>query len=240
MDFFSLVKHIRLSHPIYVMEATGNDGISTPPRSIEEMARVYLDAIKRVQPEGPYILIGYSLGGLVSLEVAQRLSRSGDRVALLALVDSYPHLYSLSTGQRVRLLRRWVQRRASSVLRWTSKGKPAGVGPRVARCDASVESASCPALRRVRRASRAALRRYRPKFYKGSIRFIKAEIPTKFPDNPAAVWAHLAAEFEMEAVPGDHVTMLSTHSEALASVLTRHITRNLLESSRCWKEQPEG
>jgi acetoacetyl-CoA synthetase len=232
MDFSGLVKHIRLSHPIYAMQATGNDGIREPLRSIEEMARVYLEAIKRIQPQGPYLLIGYSLGGLVSLEIAQRLSRNGDRVALLALVDSYPHWYKLSTGQRVRLLRRLVQRRVSSLLQWTRKGKPGAEGRRAARSNLSTYSASSPALRRVRRGARIALRRYRPQLYEGSISFIKAEVPTKFPDNPVAVWAHLAAEFEVEAVPGDHVTMLSKHSEALASVLTTKLAASSLRVPR--------
>jgi acetoacetyl-CoA synthetase len=223
MDFSDLVKHIRLPHPIYAMEATGNDGISEPLRSIEEMARAYLDAIKRVQPEGPYLLIGYSLGGLVSLEVAQRLLRSDDRVALLVLVDTYPHLYCLSTRQRFRLLRRLLKRRVSSLLKWASRGTRTVAGPRLMSCKTTRAAEPSPARARVQRGSRVALKRYRPQSYAGSIRFIKAEIPTKFPDNPVAVWARLAAQFEMEPVSGDHVTMLSTHSAELASVLTRYI-----------------
>ncbi len=228
MDFTGLVKNIQLSHAIYAMEATGNDGISEPLRSIEEMARVYLNAIKRVQPKGPYLLIGYSLGGLVSLEVAQLLSRDGDRVALLALVDSYPHFYRLSIGQRVRLIRRLVKRRASSILHWTAKRKRNVTGLRAGRSTASLTS---PATRRVLRAGRIALKKYQPQFYEGSIRFIKAKFPTRFPDDPIPVWKHLAAEFEVEAVPGDHVTMLTRHSETLASVLARHISVKVLEIS---------
>jgi thioesterase domain-containing protein len=228
-DFCALVSHFRLTHPIYAMHAKRNDAIGKPLRSIEEMASVYLAAIKRVQPEGPYLLVGYSLGGLVSLEVAQRLCRAGDRVPLLTLVDCYPHQSQLSTRQRYRLLRRRMNRRALSVMRGVrTYGRhryPSQV-PRLA----LTNSESFRALQRLQRDSYVALRRYRPRFYEGSIRFIKAAIPTKFPDNPTAVWAHLAAEFESETVPGDHVTMLSTHSDKLASLLTRHITSALPEN----------
>jgi pimeloyl-ACP methyl ester carboxylesterase len=45
---------------------------------VEDMAQYYVEGLNELQPCGPYILIGYSFGGLVALEMAQRLSDSGE------------------------------------------------------------------------------------------------------------------------------------------------------------------
>ncbi len=96
MDFFQLVKYIQTQRPIYGMQAKGTDGVDEPFDRIEDLAQFYLDAIRKLQPHGPYFLIGYSLGGLVMLEMAQRLIKTGENVALLAMLESYPHPRFLS------------------------------------------------------------------------------------------------------------------------------------------------
>src|SRR5271165_4675034 len=111
MDFFQPVKHIQTGHPIYGMQARGIDGVDEPFEHIEDMAQFHLHAIRELQPHGPYALVGYSLGGLVALEMAQRLSAAGEKVALLAMLDAYPNMRYLSLGQRVRLALRLALRR---------------------------------------------------------------------------------------------------------------------------------
>jgi len=59
-----------------------------PLRSIEALADRHLEAVRAHQASGPYHLVGWSFGGLVAYEIAQRLSRAGQTVALLALLDS--------------------------------------------------------------------------------------------------------------------------------------------------------
>ena len=114
LDLFRLANAIESPHPIYGMQARGIDGLDAPLASVEEMAQFHLDAIKKLQTEGPYFLIGYSLGGLVALEIAQRLSAGGEKVALLALVDSYPHRTQLSLIQNALLSFRLAKRRIFS------------------------------------------------------------------------------------------------------------------------------
>jgi thioesterase domain-containing protein len=58
-------------------------------RTIEEMAASYLALIRTVQPKGPYLLGGWSSGGVVALEIAQQLQRQGDELGLLAIIDSF-------------------------------------------------------------------------------------------------------------------------------------------------------
>jgi hypothetical protein len=77
------------------------------------------------------------------------------------------------------------------------------------------------ALRRVKQKAYLAYACYRPRFYRGKINFVTTQTKSFFPDNPAAVWGDLAAELEVEVIPGNHLDIITTEFEALASVLTR-------------------
>ena len=79
------------------------------------------------------------------------------------------------------------------------------------------------AAERVRGAAYLALKRYRPQFYPGKIKFVRAEISTLFPDDPVAVWSHVAGQFEIETIPGDHWSMLTTQFDKLGSTLTDYL-----------------
>jgi thioesterase domain-containing protein len=65
------------------------DGRHTPHSQVEAMARHYVALLREIQPEGPYQLGGWSMGGVVAFEMAQQLRTEGEAVSLLALVDSY-------------------------------------------------------------------------------------------------------------------------------------------------------
>ncbi|RDI58948.1 amino acid adenylation domain-containing protein, partial [Nocardia pseudobrasiliensis] len=62
------------------------------PQSLREMAGRYVAEIRRVQPHGPYRVLGWSLGGVLAHAIATELQAAGERVALLAILDSYPDL----------------------------------------------------------------------------------------------------------------------------------------------------
>jgi hypothetical protein len=59
------------------------------------MANTYREHVKRVQPTGPYAVMGYSLGTTVAYELAKRLEASGDEVVFCGALDSPPHIISL-------------------------------------------------------------------------------------------------------------------------------------------------
>ncbi len=221
IDFFQPVRHIETEHSIYGLQAKGIDGLDQPLETIEDMADFYLEAIKSVQPRGPYVLIGYSLGGLVTLEMAQRLSASGKKIALLAMLDAYPHMRYLSFGQRARLIADQAKRGLSAFgyLSGSASYKPpAGVS-------------LTPAMQRVRDSAYLALTRYRPRFYRGKINFVRAAIPSGFPKNAAAVWEPLVEHVEVETVPGDHLGMIASYYEDLAAVLSRYLREAFADSA---------
>lgn len=60
------------------------------PEEIAALGAAYLAAIRAVQPEGPYLLAGMCAGGHIAFEIARRLESGGERVALLALLDTWP------------------------------------------------------------------------------------------------------------------------------------------------------
>jgi acetoacetyl-CoA synthetase len=235
IDFFQVLKHIQTSHPIQGMQSKGIDGTEEPYDRIEDMAQFHLDAIRQVQPHGPYLLAGYSLGGLVTFEMARQLTAAGEKVALLAMLDSYPDIRYLSFTQRARLMTRLTTRRASTAMRLpvgealsllVRPSRRRSSAPRVS-YQLPVDVSLSPAMQRIRECAYLALTRYKPQFYPGNIKFIRAEIATDFPADPAAIWAHLAERFEVETVPGDHLEIMSTHYEKLASVLSRYVEEAL-------------
>jgi amino acid adenylation domain-containing protein len=74
---------------VYGVEARGLAPGEDPSASVEEMAGRYLAAVRAVRPHGPYLLAGWSVGGVVAFEMARRLRAAGEEVALLALIDSW-------------------------------------------------------------------------------------------------------------------------------------------------------
>jgi thioesterase domain-containing protein/acyl carrier protein len=78
---------------IYGIQAKGFDGAARLPESLDEMVLDYVEEILAVQPEGPFHLAGYSIGGTLAQAVAARLQARGHAVAFLVLLDSVPGDY---------------------------------------------------------------------------------------------------------------------------------------------------
>ncbi|SRR5579883_3433341 len=86
--YYELAHHLGKNQPFYGLQPIGLDGKNAPLTRIEDMAAHYIEAIRSVQPQGPYFLGGWSFGGLVAFEMAQQLQKSGDKVAVLAMLDT--------------------------------------------------------------------------------------------------------------------------------------------------------
>jgi acetoacetyl-CoA synthetase len=237
-SFSQLAKHIGTSNPVYGIQAKGVDGLEEPLDRIEDMTEFYLDALKQLQPHGPYILIGYSFGGLVALEMAQQLIEHGETIALLMLVDTYPHPRHLAPGRRLKLFAKRVAGHFSSIMQTPVRRsllRFANTFQRRLRTAESRDSRSlAPEISplslvrtttRVKESDLVAMRHYQPRFYRSKITFVKPETNSYLPTDPTAIWKKLAAEFEIETVPGDHLGMIGTHFESLAAVLTRHVEK---------------
>ncbi|MFV0308088.1 MAG: type I polyketide synthase [Desertimonas sp.] len=86
---WSLARALSGTRPVYGFQAHGVDGDDMPDDSIEEMARRYVTEL-RSRFEGPYLLGGYSGGGIVTFEMVRQLEELGEQVEFLILFDSVP------------------------------------------------------------------------------------------------------------------------------------------------------
>ncbi|HEY8780359.1 MAG TPA: amino acid adenylation domain-containing protein [Mucilaginibacter sp.] len=89
----SLCQHMGMDQPCYGLQAKGINGTELPFSRIEQMASYYIEEIRRVQPEGPYNLVGYCLGALIIFEMAQQLTSQGQEIALLASFNGVSPIY---------------------------------------------------------------------------------------------------------------------------------------------------
>lgn len=98
--YAELAQQLGNAHPLYGLQALAMDRAQTPHPTVEAMAAHYVAAIRQVQPQGPYALLGWSFGGYVVYEMAQRLQGMGEQVAQLIMLD---------TAHPALMPRRWLQ-----------------------------------------------------------------------------------------------------------------------------------
>ncbi len=87
--YFDLARELGPNQPVYGLQALGLEEGQTPFGSVEEMARFYIEAIEQVHPEGPCLLCGWSLGGLIAYEMGRQLEAKKREVGLVALLDAF-------------------------------------------------------------------------------------------------------------------------------------------------------
>jgi acetoacetyl-CoA synthetase len=221
---------------IYGIRAKGLDHRLILDETVEDMAESAIDAMRLVQPHGPYDLIGYSFGGIVAFEMAQRLVASGTKVSLLGLVDTYlghralgrlRGLFFIVVVRQVwrvrRLLRSPVEemhRLTDVILSRTRRGK---------RRPASQESDDLrtPLQRRVQAIADRELLRYRPHSYPGSIRFFRASERFWHLPEPTTIWRRVAKEgVGVTEVEGGHLELMtSPYVEKLAAHMRRFLSQ---------------
>jgi aspartate racemase len=102
LGFRELVRHLDADQPVMGFVSVGMDG-TYPQRRIEDMAALYIEEMRAVQPSGPYLLGGYCFGGIVTMEMAHQLAEVGESVGLLALFD-------VTRAERTRETTTWYRR----------------------------------------------------------------------------------------------------------------------------------
>ncbi len=114
--YLELAGLLSSDQPVYGVRAVGVDSGMLVHRSVEQMAAHYLAEIRSLQPEGPYFIGGSAVGGLVALEIAQRLRREGAKVAFLGIFETRPRnlpLWRSASGRRgIRWSRFWWRLRS--------------------------------------------------------------------------------------------------------------------------------
>ncbi|WP_373088630.1 SDR family NAD(P)-dependent oxidoreductase [Sneathiella sp.] len=121
LNFRSLSGYLDPRLPFYALRALGSDGGADIHETIEEMAKCYVAAILKHQPEGPFHIGGYSGGGVVGLEMARQLTEAGHDVDNLVMFDT---LAPERNPQKIGLLQKlWTARHWSLgfALKWPQR-----------------------------------------------------------------------------------------------------------------------
>ncbi|MEV4937177.1 amino acid adenylation domain-containing protein [Streptomyces zaomyceticus] len=239
VPYLPLARLMDSDQPLYGLEDPGLDG-GPVTTSLAALAATYVDAIRVVQPHGPYHLGGWSLGGVVAAEMAGQLTAAGEQVALVVMLDTgMPPYLGKELPDRADLLGGFVHDLAGLA------GVPAPAYDRAALRDLAPDRQDEALLDLLERAALVpegirddmrerigvfeantrALLRHRPGPVDGRLVLLSARQQPRRPKTRP--WRLLArAGFELHTVPGDHHTMLqqphlTTLVESLSGVLER-------------------
>jgi len=203
VGFRDLALHLGKDQPFYALQPQGLDGKRPCLTSIPQMAERYIQEIRRVQPEGPYRIGGYSFGGLVAYEMAQQLEAQGEDTAVLALFDTYPGKVESRGSQLKNLLglplkvqATFVLKKGTFVLMTLRKRLELRMLPR--------------ALRNVKQACSKAAGDYDVKPYSGRVTLFRVkEKSVGSLNDPYAIWWRVAAGgVDLREISGDHLSLL--------------------------------
>jgi thioesterase domain-containing protein len=204
------------------MQAKGLFGDDDPHRSVKEAARDYIAEIRQVQPRGPYMLGGFSGGGITAYEIAQQLTEAGEEVAALVMLDTpLPQRRELSRADRIAIQMqelkaggftypfKWLARR----IRWEIAKRRQNVdddGDSPVFHNAAIEAAFLASVAGYHlQPWQGPLTLFRPplvgKWRLGGGRLVNSERAYVTPDNDWTEWAPDLLVFE---VPGDHDSMV--------------------------------
>jgi acyl transferase domain-containing protein/thioesterase domain-containing protein len=219
-----LAMTLGVDRPVYGLQARGLYGDHEPHRRFEDMARDCLAEMRQVQPQGPYLLAGYSGGGLTAMEIAHQLETAGETVAHLSLLDTplprQPGLtlvdravmkYQDISRHKARYLRKWLgDHRNTKIDNKIKHAAMAGGGPVEGFDNVRIEIAfrDAAAAYQVKPCS-VPVTLFRPRpvvFYRlPRGRSLQENRNILLHDNG---WGRYAETLEVIEVPGDHDTMV--------------------------------
>jgi amino acid adenylation domain-containing protein/non-ribosomal peptide synthase protein (TIGR01720 family) len=87
--YYKLAKYLENDFSFAVVEQYNINHVHNPKEDIPSLATMYIEIIKRIQPDGPYYLGGWCLGGTVAYEMARQLTLAGESVDKLIMLDSH-------------------------------------------------------------------------------------------------------------------------------------------------------
>ncbi|MGW0182669.1 amino acid adenylation domain-containing protein [Nocardia sp. NPDC003345] len=89
-QFTPLARRLRADRPLVGLQLPTLRDRDATVTTLDDLAARYVATIREIQPEGPYHLLGYSLGGTIAHAMAARLVAAGAEVAFVGLVDAHP------------------------------------------------------------------------------------------------------------------------------------------------------
>jgi len=243
--YYRLARELGEDRPFYGLQALGLDGLAPVDTRIEDMARHYIAAIRRVQPRGPYHIGGFSFGCLVAHEIAVQLALEGEPPGLVALLDEPAPIdgYRPSPALMARMIARGAResllpflpeylalRREGerSGLEWfLARATLSGFFPEEQRPVAMRQPALLKLFELFLLHGRLTMS-YEPRAYPHRLTLLKAtDLRGRAARDPTQGWRMLAAGgVEVHRLPGEHLTLLrEPHVREVARVLRSCLAR---------------
>ena len=226
--FQSLVRELGERQTVIGMLSKGLGKDEEPFTSVKDVAGYYIEALREIQPDGPYLLGGHSFGGAVAFEMACQLQAQQQKVALLALFDTpSPDQISVRVNDENEFLRSLIDELVPDASESFHQVAPSERIPFVMEQMKRVEllpaDAALPLATRMLRVWHSdlqALQRYVPETYNGRALFFRARArDSGHPQYPESRWIEMVSDgLQVQVVSGGHHTMFeSPHVESLAA-----------------------
>ncbi|TCP59138.1 amino acid adenylation domain-containing protein [Tumebacillus sp. BK434] len=244
MVYLEMARFLEDDQPFYCFQSNGLEDDEESDKSIQEMAERYIRELRHIQPDGPYRIGGYCMGGLIAYEMAQQLRDQGQEVEKLIMIDTLaPEIatqHSFSSQWEFAL---WVAQAQADLYGVTfpdlssfnevpyeealahllDLAKQHHVLPK------DVSLAQFQRFLKVYRANEDAEYAYQVKRYQGTVTLLNAaDQPQRLQDYPYFNWEKWVDGYiEFEIVPGDHNTMMmSPNVQTLATKLNKLLGNN--------------
>jgi thioesterase domain-containing protein len=125
LGFMFLARRLPKDQPVFGLQShMKEDGSfwTYSHQDYERKASEYIEAMQRIQPNGPYLLTGFCEGAHIAFEMARQLEVMNRSVAMIAILDAWPIENTISRSRfklrnYARALRRWANMSAHDQLR---------------------------------------------------------------------------------------------------------------------------
>jgi amino acid adenylation domain-containing protein len=214
--YAGLARYMNPRRPFFGLRARGVDELVEPHETVEQMAAEYTRDIRRVQPDGPYMIGGSCIGGIVALEMAQQLRRARQEVRTLVLIDCF--IPRWSRYMRTELVRFWNDRLRPDIDRARADGLVTFAREwRRRRVNPSRDEQIAARQTRIIRTYLARLTAYEPQPYPGRVVLLRAAQTNV---EEAKRWGSIATgRFDVHEIPGDHYSHLRDFAKVTATRL---------------------
>lgn len=206
--YLRLARELRDVVAFHGVQSPTIESNAAPVCKIDVMAADYVAAIRRTQPHGPYLLGGWSYGGIIAYEIARELKAAGESVGLLALIDSgqvysFAVLLTMLRGHGVDLLSRLSAPSAEQLQLFREQTAPARLVP------AGADDAMALRIYENLIACMRGLLDYHLKPYDGEAVLFRAREPyVRKRRDPEDEWRELCSTLSVIPTAGNHLTVI--------------------------------
>jgi len=238
LNFSSLAEYMDEERPIFGLQAMGLNGVDAPLETIPQIASCYLGEILQHNPDGPYLIAGYSFGGYVAVEIEKQMEAMGKTVQMLVMFDTdaekteykdwyylFPRKVKRNFPIFISFLKSSFQQPLVMLKRQFSNHPRISFADYLSRRDSKV---FYQMIKKIKDRHLSAFRNYSMEPFNNKVYLFKAKVCVHYVDDGIFLgWKKYAKnDVELFEVPGDHLSMLlPPNVERFASILEDTLDR---------------